>query len=562
METGDHVQNSAWKTRTYMVWRKFWWSVKFEKPKVQGGLRALKDSTLTTQKKNIILNKYQSKKKLKLFSAYFLVLLCVMVWLTMSVELKILELSYHCHFFLVTSVHACWSVALIPWWIWRRLARNQIKQVDSEENFLEGLEPPDMESYIQKRGKITIRTKGQATVDYLMGTKFINMDHLRYSFLSLIALISGWTWYISLPRTKLAANTCIYQSSLAFVYIFSVFILKERRTWYKTVSVIICIAGVAVVAYGTDEPVAMTPVNTIIDTETQNEKIIEKIIGIPEAMRSIGDLIYTATSSTEFNQTTIFPEDEEAVRRLKGATEPLISLLGLVSVSDQTFGYLMVVISMLLYSIYEVLYKVYCYPFALTVKVHVDSIERSSTGHPHLNIESCRAIGLMGVASLMMLPFTIVLHVTGIEVFRWPSLYESYLLLEIGLIDMVYNLLIVIAIGLSTPLTVATGLLLSMPASMLIQRYTQNEAVSTFSVIGAALIAVGFILHVGGNRLLFWKSTNEHLTDIDKIDEAEISEEMSDICILDDEELEEVEASDEYVKGIDVTVTKAFDIEW
>lgn len=68
--------------------------------------------------------------------------------------------------------------------------------------------------------------------------------------ISIIAFISGWLWYLSLPITSVSGNTAIYQSSCTMVYIFSILILKEEGSKLKTCSVILSVMGVLCVSFG------------------------------------------------------------------------------------------------------------------------------------------------------------------------------------------------------------------------------------------------------------------------------------------------------------------------
>jgi len=589
--------NLSWRDAWYAGWQKLKWALKFEKPKVMGGISMLKKSTISSRDKQAIFAKYRSRKHVKLLSAHLLVLICVVVWLSMSVELKILEQSYHSHYFLVSIVHMWWTLALGPWWLWRKMMKKKIAVEDELQQ-----QTPNSRKKSPFKG---LKVKGEATRDYILATEYINFDHVRYCILSVIGLISGWTWYISIPRTELAANTSIYQSSIAFVYIFSVLILKEKTKWYKTFSVFLCIAGVALVAFGSLDKQTMTPVSTVVDEEIQNNKIINEFVDdnalqdlkqvqeletrdnasdfygvngkldddIMEAIPDLGipsdiplnildpELLIDDTDSILENLNLI-PEgiiDNDDIdlapipilnletgkitgRRLEEAfVQDDISLLGMVSINQQTFGYVMVIVSMLLYSLYEVAYKTCTYPSAASISVdHKGELTLESFGHPHLQVEGCRAIGIMGCASCLCLPFVFLLQFLGWENFVWPTWYEWYLLTIIGLVDTLYNILILLAIGLSSPLTVATGLLLAMPASMLVQFWFNDQKLSTESIWGASLILLGFIFHVGGSRINYFiamrRATGPHGTiDLDDIQDSDFSDELSDICIIEDD---------------------------
>jgi len=70
------------------------------------------------------------------------------------------------------------------------------------------------------------------------------------------ALLStcSYIWYVSLDLTSISANTAIYNSNSIFVFIFSIFLLKEKVTALKIVAVIVCIGGVVLITiYGSDQ---------------------------------------------------------------------------------------------------------------------------------------------------------------------------------------------------------------------------------------------------------------------------------------------------------------------
>jgi len=62
-----------------------------------------------------------------------------------------------------------------------------------------------------------------------------------------------YLWYLSLNATIAAINNTIYQSSIAFAYIFSVILLPNyNMSWIKNLGVLCCLTGVTVVGLGTD----------------------------------------------------------------------------------------------------------------------------------------------------------------------------------------------------------------------------------------------------------------------------------------------------------------------
>lgn len=61
--------------------------------------------------------------------------------------------------------------------------------------------------------------------------------------------LCGWFWYLSIPHTSVTANTAIYDSSFVFVFIFSIFLLKEKISLLKILSVIVSFSGLMLIAY-------------------------------------------------------------------------------------------------------------------------------------------------------------------------------------------------------------------------------------------------------------------------------------------------------------------------
>lgn len=74
---------------------------------------------------------------------------------------------------------------------------------------------------------------------------------LHSIWFGIIITVSGYTYYASLRMTSVSVNTVIYNTMCVYVFILSVFLLKERVTWYKVLSVILCMGGVVVIGFAT-----------------------------------------------------------------------------------------------------------------------------------------------------------------------------------------------------------------------------------------------------------------------------------------------------------------------
>lgn len=62
--------------------------------------------------------------------------------------------------------------------------------------------------------------------------------------------LSAWTYFLSLALMPAAYNTAAYQSVTVFVFVFSIFLLKESPRFFKVVSVLLCTTGIVLLGVG------------------------------------------------------------------------------------------------------------------------------------------------------------------------------------------------------------------------------------------------------------------------------------------------------------------------
>lgn len=79
-----------------------------------------------------------------------------------------------------------------------------------------------------------------------LGTSLNALIQIWFNLLSLVVSVG---WYYSLKTTPVSANTAIYNSSPVWIFLFSIFFVKERVTIVKIVAVLMIMAGVVVVAF-------------------------------------------------------------------------------------------------------------------------------------------------------------------------------------------------------------------------------------------------------------------------------------------------------------------------
>lgn len=85
---------------------------------------------------------------------------------------------------------------------------------------------------------------------YLDGQKLIPIKLVDFRdavVLNIMLYCSDYLWYLSLPRTLVAANNAMYQSMSVFVYLFSVLLLGEKIDKWKNIGLVFCLAGMVII---------------------------------------------------------------------------------------------------------------------------------------------------------------------------------------------------------------------------------------------------------------------------------------------------------------------------
>lgn len=157
-------------------------------------------------------------KFFKWFIGLAMVLLVIVSWVMLAMVMQIISQgseqtgsSYHKPWFMSYFIGAAYALALPIWAVWH---------------------------FVVNRNK----------PDHWNPAHFADSDYYKCAILSILGTVCRWAWYHSLPITSVSANTAIYNSSAVFVFIFSYFLLKEKITLLKVISVILSTAGVVIVS--------------------------------------------------------------------------------------------------------------------------------------------------------------------------------------------------------------------------------------------------------------------------------------------------------------------------
>jgi len=147
--------------------------------------------------------------------------------------------------------------------------------------------------------------------------------------------------------------------------------------------------------------------------------------------------------------------------------------------SSQTnvFGLIMVSVSALTFAIYEV---------ALGKMVsHTTSTSLS---------KSVLILGFIGIwTSILLWPFFIIFHYTGVETFELPYNNNLLALILTVILDLVLNTALLVGVQLCGPLFMSIGSLMTIPVSVIIDKIFNHYVLPWPSFLGIFLIVLGFV---------------------------------------------------------------------
>lgn len=253
----------------------------------------------------------------------------------------------------------------------------------------------------------------------------------------IVTFLCGYGYYAALPLNPVSVNVAIYNSASALVYFFSLIFGLDHFNWRKCLALAVSIGGVCMVQF-------------------------------------------LATKTTEPSCPSPTPSAPHALKSSEA-------------------GYVLIVVSTLVYALYEVLYKHWLSPSIFRdaapmpkQDLHLiqDPDEASVWSDVHY---AMLTLGLIGAFHLMLTwPGLILLDYAGVESFALPARDAAEQLITTMLLDTIFNVLLLIGIALTSPLFISVGCLLTIPASALSDWLLHKPTMSLGSLGGVALIVVGF----------------------------------------------------------------------
>ena len=103
--------------------------------------------------------------------------------------------------------------------------------------------------------------------------------------------IAGGSWYVAVDLTTGSDLTAIYNCSAFFAYAFSIPLLKEKFRLDKTVSVVVAVIGVGIVAYGPGGEPAGVP-DSAAAQEASHRALGNIIIGVGSVLYGLYEVLY------------------------------------------------------------------------------------------------------------------------------------------------------------------------------------------------------------------------------------------------------------------------------
>jgi len=162
---------------------------------------------------------------------------------------------------------------------------------------------------------------------------------------------------------------------------------------------------------------------------------------------------------------------------------------------SDVIGVLMVLLSMFLFSIYEVVFKKLEGGKEEDVTTNVSNVEPQNPATVAAS-DALIILSLIGLWNCVLVPILIIIwNFGGWETFELPPSATVWgQIIANGALDGMYNCALLVGITVSSPLFMSMGCLLSIPISILIDVLRKQFIVSGFSIGGSLCIVIGFVL--------------------------------------------------------------------
>jgi drug/metabolite transporter (DMT)-like permease len=284
-------------------------------------------------------------------------------------------------------------------------------------------------------------------------------------FLAVLGFVTVYTWYLSLPWTIVSVNTAIYNCSCVGVFILSVIMLKERVSVLKLVALVLCTAGALVL---------MVPdlVDHKKDSDDESNVAGYVLVVASTGLYALYEVLYKKFAKMEGHS-------DLAAKAVD--TDEILAKENYYYDGDDAVG--------------ETLSRESSPRGQVSMEIASDGPKQSEwMSQLKLLEETLLFLGMIGVYTLCLAwPGILVVHFAGWEEFELPrgKALEG-ILITMGL-DSVFNILLMLAIFLSTPTFISVGSLLTIPASVLADYVFHRTVLAPLAYGGMGMIIGGFL---------------------------------------------------------------------
>jgi len=352
-------------------------------------------------------------------------------------------------------------------------------------------------------------------------------EHIKQgALLSTFFFVCVFTYTVSLSQTTVSVNTVIYNSQCVVVFFISVVLLREKMNAKKLISVFVSMGGVVMVAVFSKD-------SDDDDDEANKDKVKTTAFGIMAVVISmlayaVYQVLYKLITEPPANPTKV----GMFILRLAlpaSARSTLFRLLRSPSSTHHTDGdehdssynhsdknghgqRAVTLMSPLRESYGGVDRSAVeddadadaaedASPAVVKVKKSSSSssLSSSSSSSPssssseHENALSILYMGLFGTMGCVAYwPIILICHYSGYETLEFPTGHVAWVFALTVVLDAIMNVSILLCITLSSPLFVTCGTLLTIPVSVLADRFLNDYSMAWPCYVGVALIVSGF----------------------------------------------------------------------
>jgi len=162
---------------------------------------------------------------------------------------------------------------------------------------------------------------------------------------------------------------------------------------------------------------------------------------------------------------------------------------------SDVIGVLIVLLSMFLFSVYEVVFKKFEEGGHEDNSINTNSVQPQNPSTVNAS-DALIILSLIGLWNCILVPILVIIwNFAGWETFEWPPSAAVWgQIIANGALDGMYNCALLVGITVSSPLFMSMGCLLSIPISIFIDVLRKQFIVSGFSIGGSLCIVIGFVL--------------------------------------------------------------------